>query len=76
MEKETDIEALARMIANGFSEMDKRFDAVDERFDRLESRMEGVEKTTQETNRLIDNIVMPTQDDHARRIKNLELKIA
>ena len=90
MEKETDTEMLARVIASGFSEMDKRFnavydrfdaiderfDAVDERFDRLENRMERVEKVVHETNRLIDNVVIPTQDDHARRIKDLELKIA
>ena len=87
MEKETEIEGLARMVADGFSSMqkylderfeavDERFDVMDERFDRLEIRMERVEKVGQETNRRIDNVVMPMQDDHSRRIKDLELKIA
>jgi predicted nuclease with TOPRIM domain len=97
MKKETDTEMLARMVANGFSAMDKRFEAIDERFDvvdtrfdaleeRMESldgRMEGVEgrmdrleNVVMETNRLIDKVVMPTLDEHARRIKDLELKVA
>ncbi len=76
MQKETDIETLARMVANGFSSMDKRFDGLEDRMESLENRMESVEKVVQETNRRIDNVVMPIQEEHARRIKNLELKIA
>ncbi len=69
MEKETDTEFLARMIADGFASVDKRFEAMDLRFDSLE-------KVVHETNRRIDNVIMPTQEDHSRRIKDLELHAA
>jgi DNA anti-recombination protein RmuC len=94
MEKQTDIEDLARMVANGFSAMDKRFDKLESRMDRADERMDGfetrlesfedsvnsrfdrIENVVLETNRSIDRVIMPTQEEHARRIKNLELKIA
>jgi uncharacterized coiled-coil protein SlyX len=80
MEKETEIEGLARMIADGFSSMENHFDerigGLEVRMDNFETRMERVEKVVIETNRRIDNVIMPTQEDHARRIKDLELKIA
>ena len=94
MEKETDTEALARMIVNGFSAMDKRFDKLESRIDRADERMDGfesrlegfegsvtsrfdrIENVVLETNRSIHCVIMPTQEEHARRIKNLELKIA
>jgi hypothetical protein len=72
--EETEIEALARMVANGFSSMDKRFDSLENRMDRMDTRMDRVEMVVTETNRLIDQIIMPTQDDHARHIKDLELQ--
>jgi hypothetical protein len=31
------IDYLAKLIARGFTEMDKRFDAIDARFDRIEN---------------------------------------
>ena len=56
-----DIDTLARMVANGFSSME-------ERFDRLA-------KEVHLTNQHIDRVVMPILDSHATRIKDLELKL-
>ncbi len=73
MKEETELDALARMVANGFSSMEKymdeRFGAVDARFDLLESKVDA-------TNARIDTIVMPTIEDHSRRIKDLEIAAA
>ena len=62
MEKENDIDSLARMVAQGFAEMGERFD--------------GLEKTVNETNKRIDTVVVPTLDAHSHRIKKLEEQIA
>ncbi|MDB5264798.1 MAG: hypothetical protein JWN64_369 [Parcubacteria group bacterium] len=93
MEKETEIEGLARMVAEGFSSMqqymDKKFDAVDERFetidarfgamdsrfDRVENRLGAVEILVKDTNRLIDTVVLPTLNEHATRLKELEMHV-
>jgi hypothetical protein len=79
-EQETDLDMLARMMADGFSSIDKRFDAVDtrfdtvdKRFDRLEGRVYTLEQEVRTTNRRIDEVVIPVIDDHSHRIKDLEL---
>ncbi len=83
MKGETEIEGLARMVANGFSAMDKRFDGLEERMDGFDDRMESfenrldrVEENQQQTNNLIQRIIIPALDQNSRRIKDLELKIA
>ena len=69
MEKESDTDMLARMIAEGFGSMDKRFD-------QLENRVETLEKEVRETNALIDKNILPALDEHAHRIKMLEEQTA
>ena len=80
MKGETEIEGLARMVANGFSAMSKEFSDMSqengERFDMLEERIERIEKNQEQTNNLIQRIIIPNLDQHSRRIKDLELKIA
>jgi len=73
---ENDMDSLARMVAEGFSSMqkhmDERFDGVDERLNKVEGRLDNVEKEVHQTNQRIDKVVMPMLDDHSRRIKDLE----
>jgi len=68
--KETDTELLARTMAEGFKEMNRRFDDVDHRFNDIDRRFDGVdadfvgvkdmllslEKGQTETNRRLDSI--------------------
>ena len=79
-EPENDIDSLARMVADGFSSMQKnmheRFDGVDERLDKVEGRLDKVEKEVHLTNQRIDQVVMPELDSHATRIKDLEVHTA
>ena len=79
MEKETDIDVLARMIAEGFDSMEKRFETVDDRFESMDvqfneikSDIKELQKEVRETNHRIDTVLMPTLDEHAHRIKMLE----
>ena len=53
MKKESEIEGLARMVAEGFSSMQEN---MNKRFDRVEERLDTVEKTALQTNRRIENI--------------------
>jgi hypothetical protein len=66
MKRETDTEFLARMIADGFSSMESRFDTLEVRA--------VIQKETYSTNQRIDQFIAPSLDDHARRIKDLELE--
>lgn len=69
MERENDIDSLARMVAEGFSNMEKRFDGVEERLENVEKEVRGI-------NTRLDTVVVPTLDDHALRIKVLEEQAA
>lgn len=75
-EKETDLESLARIVANGFSTMEQsmneRFDAVDARFDAMDTRFDSVENRMENVEHRLDTVV-DMLDDHSRRIKDLEL---
>ncbi|MBI2409521.1 hypothetical protein HYV30_00580 [Candidatus Kaiserbacteria bacterium] len=75
-EQENDIDSLARMVADGFSAMNERFDEVDKRFDRLEGRMDKLETAVHEVHQRIDQVVRPELDDQARHIKDLEIRVA
>ncbi|MDO8407994.1 MAG: hypothetical protein Q7S95_02030 [bacterium] len=83
---ENDIDSLARMVADGFKEvgkrfddmgkeMDERFDAVDKRFDKVDTRLDSLEREVRLTNQRIDQVIMPTIDEHSRRIKDLEVGV-
>ena len=80
-EQENDIDSLARMIADGFSslqkDMEERFDEagkeMNERFDAVDKRFDGLEKEVRQINQRIDKVVIPELDSHATRIKDLEV---
>lgn len=78
--QENDIDSLARMVAEGFKEVGKRFDEMgremDDRFDAVDKRFDGLEKEVRQINQRIDRVVMPSIDDHSRRIKDLETSVA
>lgn len=62
MKKETTLDTLARLIATGFEEQDRKFDILT--------------REVRAINRRIDKTVRPELDDHARRIKDLEIAAA
>lgn len=43
MKKETDTELLARLMAEGFKQVNTRFDGIDGRFDGIDVRLDGVD---------------------------------
>ncbi|MDB4992151.1 MAG: hypothetical protein JWL75_396 [Parcubacteria group bacterium] len=67
--EDMDLDTLARMVAEGFLGIDKRFEKIDERFEILEHKMV---KGFKEVNLRIDTVV-EMLDGHSRRIKDLEL---
>ncbi|MDB5265713.1 MAG: Vegetative insecticide protein terminal [Parcubacteria group bacterium] len=74
--KESEIAALARMVANGFNHMlevmDEKFEAVDKRFDKLEDRVDILENKVDGISDLLHSVVMPTLEAHDGRIKRIE----
>ena len=73
-EQENDIESLARMVADGFSAVQKD---VKEGFadmrNEMDERFDGLEKEVRQINQRIDRVVIPELDSHAVRIKDLEV---
>ena len=43
IKKETDTELLARLMAEGFGEMNIRFDGIDDRLDGIDDRLDGID---------------------------------
>lgn len=76
MEKETDIDALARMIANGLSSIDNQFEALRSDVTVMKSDIKEIKADLRQTNHLIDTAILPTLGEHAHRIKVLEEHIA
>lgn len=63
MKKETDTEFLARMMAEGFAQVNTRLDGIDVRLDAIDARLDGIdgrllslEKGQAETHRRLDSI--------------------
>lgn len=54
--KETDTEFLARQIAEGFGEVNKRFDVVDVRLDEMSGDITDLKRGQTETHRRLDSI--------------------
>lgn len=89
-ENETEFEWLVGVLAQNFGTIDKRFntiderfDAIDERFDSVDSRLDTIdtkvhtlEGEIKGTNSRLDDYIIPLLDDHARRVKDLELILA
>lgn len=70
-----------------FDSIDKKFEgltqsikdlaeATSDGFVRVEERIEKLEGEVRSTNQHIDRVMMPLLDSHARRIKDLEVKLA
>lgn len=71
MRKDTAIELLARITAEGFSSIEDQLLNLENRIEVLEMYKDVSEKNI---HKRIDKIVMPNLDTLARRIKDLELK--
>jgi hypothetical protein len=79
-----DLDTLARMVAEGFLGIDKRFEilegSMNDRFESLEESMNGrfekleidLEVGLRAVNKRLDSVV-ELLDDHSTRIKDLEL---
>jgi len=70
---EEKIDSLANAVAQGFKEVDGRFDGMDGRFDRLESRVSVVEQKID----LVRADIQAMHFDHKKmitRIEKLELQ--
>ncbi len=50
------IEKLATLVADGFSEMNTRFDAMDARMDRMENDIRAIRTELADVNRRIDRL--------------------
>lgn len=76
-ESEFTIDDLGRMIAQGFSEprtdMEKGFSGLRT---ELKSEIREIKQEVHTTNQRIDGYVVPELENHARRSKDLELKVA
>ena len=77
MKADTEIENLARMSAEGFLSIQKTLvefrEEMHDGFHRVDSRIDALEYKVDQTNARIDSIVIPELDNHATRIKDLEL---
>lgn len=69
MAKITTIDALARVVQEGFADfklyVDRRFDAIEERLDNIEERLDNIETRLDR----IEHIILV---DHRDRIERLE----
>ena len=54
--QETEIEALARIVKDGFDRMDQRFDKVDARFEAVDRRFAGIDRSLDVLNQKIDRV--------------------
>lgn len=84
---ENDIDSLACMVAEGFREIGSdikvlkqdvmhisdKLDGAIGRIDATNKRIDETNYRISEINHRIETIVIPLLDDHAHRIKNLEL---
>ncbi len=56
MEKETDTELLARLMAEGFGQVNTRLDGIDVRLDGMSDQIISLERGQAETHRRLDSI--------------------
>lgn len=66
-----EIDSLARMVADGFLSTERSAETLEKSVQR---GFERIEQEIRSTNDRIDKIVIPSLDDHATRIKDLELR--
>lgn len=73
-------EDLARMVAGGFENVDKRFEGIDKRLDKLEGEMSHTNARLGRLETVVEDIQrrMVTRDefdDLASRVKYIEMKL-
>jgi len=68
--------SMKEYIDDGFSAMDKRFDNLETRVDSLGKEVDVLGQEIASVHQRLDVLIVPTLEDHSRRIKNLELKAA
>lgn len=71
--KETDTELLARLMAEGFGEVNKRFDGVDECFDGIDTRLDGIDTRLDGMSNQIVSLEKGQAETH-RRLDSIEKK--
>ncbi len=87
MTKKVTLDDLARMVANGFSEVDTRFDSVENRLESVEIKLESVDSRLEEVEGRLktvernisyihDHVVdQDSFDDLCSRVKYIEKKL-
>ena len=75
VEKETDTEFLARLMAEGFAQVNTRFDGVDTRFDGIDVRLDGVDARLDGVDARLLNLEKGQAETH-RRLDSIEKKQA
>ncbi len=82
---ETELEALARLVRNGFERMDARFEEVGVRFEQVDARFEKIDSRFEEVDSKFEKVasrfdLIDTQfatlryelNDHTRRLDRIE----
>ena len=76
MEKlEKKIDDLARITADGFSAMEKRFDGFDDRFEKLEGKLNGFDRRMDAMADQLKVIETLVERDIDQRLHRLEEKV-
>lgn len=66
----------ARMVKEGFDDMDERFKEVHKRFDRVESRLDDLDKGQEEIKLKLDNVAYRFEvEDLDKRLRKVEVKL-
>lgn len=73
MENETDTEFLARMMAEGFMVLQESINKALGELGQVRMELDELRKEIRTINKRLDEYFTPMLDDHARRIKDLEL---
>lgn len=73
MEKETDTELLARLMAEGFGQVNTRLDGIDVRLDGIDVRLDGIDVRLDGMNDQIISLERGQAETH-RRLDSIERK--
>jgi len=66
----------AKMVKEGFDDMDTRFNGMDKRFDQVENRLDNLEQGQEDIKLRQDNVAYRFEvEDLKKRTKKLEMKV-
>ena len=72
----TTLDFLARMVKDGFDDVDEGFKKVDKRFDKVEARLEKIEQANEDIKLRLGNTAFQFDvDDLKKRVRKLEFKL-